>query len=147
MSINLVEGERYLLAVDPGETSGWAVFSPEGQPLGFGQVRGREALYDLLQEIGPVKVVVCEDYRLFGHKAIQQSGSKMETVRVIGAIDSWAHQFGVKPFMQPSSIKSIAVKWSGLKPIGSHDNSHHVDAYNHGYYYLQKNGIIKPVKR
>lgn len=141
---NLLPGPHYLAAFDPGESTGWATFNAEGGSTGLGTVTTREGLYELLAEVGPVAIVVIEDFRLFQHKALQQSGSKMEAVRVIGAIESWAYQNKSKIILQAANIKPIAVMWSGMKPKGKHANSHHVDAYNHGYYYLRKSGIIKP---
>lgn len=143
----IIPGERYLAAFDPGEGIGWAVFGPKGEPLGLGNVYGRDDLYQLLEDIGPVAVVVIEDWRLFGKLAKQQAGSKMEAARVIGAIESWCAKFNVDATLQPSSILPIAEKWSGMKMTGPHSSSHHISAFNHAWYYLQKNNIIKPVRQ
>ena len=138
---------NWLLAVDPGESSGWATFDAKGTITGTGICRSRDEVYEMLKSIVPVAKVVIEDFRLYSHKAVQQSVSQLETVRVIGAIESWAALNDVSVTLQPASIKSIAEKWSGLKATGSHKNSHHIDAINHGIYYLQKNDIIKPLRR
>ena len=137
----------WLLAFDPGESSGWATYSATGEFINAGICRSREEVYALLKEVGPVAKVVIEDYRLFSHKAVQQSGSQLETVRVIGAVESWAALNNISVTLQPASIKSIAEKWSGLKPKGAHKNTHHIDAMLHGHYYLQRTGIIKPIRR
>ena len=138
---------NWLLAIDPGESSGWATYSATGEFQDAGICRSREGVYDLLKEVGPVAKVVIEDYRLFSHKAVQQSGSRLETVRVIGAIESWAAINDSEVILQPASIKSIAQKWSGIVPKGSHKNTHHIDAMLHGHYYLQRTEVIKPVRR
>lgn len=143
----LSEEENFCAAFDPGETTGWSVFNRLGQQSDYGQAKGRDVLYIVLKQIGPVPYVVIEDYRLFQHKALQQSGSKLETVRVIGALESWANSHKSRVTLQPANIKSIAQMWSGVVPKGAHKNSHHVDAFNHGYYFLQKEGFIKPRRR
>ena len=139
--------ENFCAAFDPGETTGWSIFNCDGEQIDYGQCKGRNLLYATLSKIGVVPYVVIEDYRLYQSKAIQQSGSKLEAVRVIGAIESWAALNKSRVTLQPASIKAIAQLWSGVKPKGAHKNSHHVDAFNHGYYFLQKIGIIKPKRR
>jgi hypothetical protein len=142
-----VDLANWLAAFDPGETTGYALFNAAGVNLERSQVKGRLALYDLLEEIGPVEHVIIEDFRLFQHKALQQSGSRLETVRVIGAIESWAHNTKGRVTLQPPTIKPIAQLWSGKVPKGSHSLSHSVDAFNHGFYFLQKNGYTKPKRQ
>ena len=151
ISLSLLSVEElsanFCAAFDPGETTGWSVFNRLGQQSDYGQAKGRDELYKVLETIGPVPHVVIEDYTLYQHKAIQQSGSKLEAVRVIGAIESWATINKSRITRQPASIKAIAQMWSGVKPKGAHSKNHHVDAFNHGYYYLQKEGFIKPKRR
>lgn len=137
----------WLLAIDPGESTGWATYSATGEFINAGICRSREEVYTMLKEVGPVAKVVIEDYRLYSHKAVQQSGSRLETVRVIGAIESWAAINGSEVILQAASIKKIAEKWSGIKPKGDHKNLHHIDAMLHGHYYLQRTEVIKPVRR
>lgn len=138
----------YLLAVDPGEGTGYVVLSRTGIPLTTGITRSREELYAVLKDIPEeIELVVMEDYRLFQKKAIQQSGSKLETVRVIGAIDSWAALREIPVHLQPASILPIAKRWTGIVPKGAHKNGHHVSALLHGMYYLYKNNILQMKRR
>ena len=130
-------------AFDPGESTGFALFAATGEVFEMGVVRTREELYGLLERIGEVPNVIIEEYKLFKGKALQQSGSKMEAVRVIGVIESWAHQNSAKVKFQDPSIKKIAEMWSGVKPKGAHSKSHSIDAFNHGYYYLIKNKVLQ----
>lgn len=135
-----------LYSWDPGDTTGWARFnSITGQPLGEGQLtfdelliwlREREYLRHQLTEL------IVEDFALFQHRAIQQSGSKFVAVQVIGALKYWAHGY-CPVIMQPPTIKKAAQAWSKRKPVGKHAASHSVDAYNHGFYYLHQQGKIK----
>lgn len=135
------------LSIDPGEKIGWATFDSSGKPTGYGEVRGRDALIDLLQEdrFSDVQQLIIEDYRIFGHKAKAHAQSKVETTRVIGAVEAWAKMRGIKnkPVLQPANILPIAQMWSGI-PVPSHGAHGHDQwsAYNHGFYYLVKNNII-----
>lgn len=133
--------ESFLAAFDPGESTGWVVLDKEGNVLATGIARGREKLYEVLEKIGePPEVVVIEEFTLFQHKSKQQSGSKMETTRVIGVIEAWARKS--KVVFQRPNIKPIAEMWTGHKPSSNHKNSHHIDALNHGMYYLYNNKIL-----
>jgi hypothetical protein len=96
-----------------------------------------------LDELGAVPEVIVEDFTLYKSKALQQSGSKMETVRVIGSIESWARRNKSVLVKQPASHLTIAQLWSGVKMPSDHRKSHWVSAYNHGYYYLVKQGVRK----
>lgn len=139
--------EAFLVAFDPGEGTGIAVLSRTGGVLGTQITRTREELYEVLELLPNVRKVVMEDYTLFQHKAIQQSGSKLETVRVIGVIESWAHQRKAEVILQRPNILPIAKLWTGIKPKGAHRNNHHISALLHGLYYLQKEGYIVPTRR
>lgn len=140
--------DAYLLCIDPGHGTGWATISKEGATLATGITRSRDELYEVLKEIPhTVEVVVMEDYMLFGHKVKQQSGSKLETVRVIGAVDSWAALRGIPVVLQPASILPIAKRWTGIKYSGAHKDGHHASALLHGYYYMYDKGILKQTRR
>lgn len=133
-----------LLAFDPGETTGWALFKDDGVFLGFGQVKYGEELYTSLDGFTDINTVVIEKFTLYKHKAKQQSGSEMKTSQVIGIIKTYARNWGAEVVEQPASIKPIAEKFSGLQASkGSHKNSHHKDAFNHAIYYFISKGILK----
>jgi hypothetical protein len=72
-------------------TTGWAMFE-DGEIKDFGAVKADNYLtqerywhevWNLIDHKHPDKVV-CESYRLFHHKAQQQSGSSMDTPALIG---------------------------------------------------------------
>lgn len=130
------------VAFDPGLTTGYCVFS-DGNIVTYDQVKFLE-LVGILEELPKPDVVIYENFQLFKHKAKQQIGSKFETVQAIGMIKSWAKRNGAEVIEQKPEIKKIAQMWTGMKPTGSHNvNSHWVDAYNHGMYYLIGKGIAK----
>lgn len=133
------------LAIDPGEFSnnGYALFNKKGVCLDKDQIT-RDALMALLDEyVDELTAVIIEDFTLFKNKALQQSGSKLETVRVIGAVEDFCRRHEIECVKQASSILAIAQLWSGEKMPKNHSKSHWVAAYNHGYYYLAKKKVIK----
>ncbi len=136
--------EPYYLSIDPGKTSGWVTWDSNGNMLKQGQTKGPIEFESLLEELSDsVRVAVVEDFTLYRSHALQQSGSKMETSKLIGVIESWCRRNDVNLVMQPASILSIAQLWSGVKMPKNHAKSHWVSAYNHGYYYLIKKNIRK----
>ncbi len=131
------------VSFDPGESTGWVTWDENGTMVRQGTCRGRSDLEELLEELGSVPEIVAEDFTLRKDKALQQSGSKLETVRVLGVIESWAYRNKSKITKQPASILYTAQLWSGMKMPKNHAQSHWVSAYNHGFYYLVKQGVRK----
>lgn len=133
------------LAIDPGDTSGWAEFNELGDLAGYGQVREHE-FNDFLNEHvhSGLTAIIVEDYKLYAHKAKAQSWSRMSTSKKIGKIEILADLKGVKVILQPANNKSIGYMWGGIEPPSNHSISHQYDAYAHGVFWLQKNGIRKP---
>ena len=134
-----------LLAVDPGKVNGISIFRA-GKVVSIDQVH----LDDLPTFLSKFKddyghrdnvVVVYENFKLFKGRAIQQSGSSMEASQAIGQLKMVAAQNRWKIYDQPPSIKPIAQKWSGSKPPKNHSQSHQIDAYNHGVYWLIRNNM------
>lgn len=137
---------QVLIAFDPGKTTGWSIFL-DGKPESLGQT-GIEEMPGKLAEFadtykGKKVVVVYENFKLFRGRAIQQSGSDMEASQIVGQVKMIAAQNKWEIYDQPPNIKPIAQKWSGAVPPSNHAISHQVDAYNHGYYWLVKNGMVR----
>lgn len=132
-----------IIAFDPGDTTGVAIFSTQGELKQMTQL-DLQSLIDFLGGYeAPVALVIVEDFRLFKKKAMQQVGSQMPAPQVIGAIKTFASMKGVEVVIQPSNIKPLALKWSGIAMPGNHSQSHQWDAYLHGYYWLVSNGVIQ----
>lgn len=137
----------HYLSVDPGESTGYAAFDSKGELVDLGISRSPAEFVMLLHEMSePPKVIVLEQFTLYQSKALQQSGSNMVASRVIGAVEAYALVNKCEVVYQPASIKKIAEMWTGKKPPSNHKESHNIDAYNHGMYYLIKNKIRKPTK-
>lgn len=143
--VNITGG--HYLALDPGYSTGYATFGSKGELVDFGTLRSPEAFYKFLQVVEPPKVIICEEFKLFQGKAIQQSGSDMVASRMIGAMDFYAFLNECKVIYQPANIKKIAEMWSGKAAPGTHKDSHAIDAFNHGIYYLIRAKIRMPEKR
>lgn len=131
---------RYL-ALDPGNSTGWATFTEKGDLIEFGTVRKRTEVYELLEKFQP-EVLIVEDW--ITRQGINLGGTKLEVIRVIGAVECWAYFNNATVHLQPNTIKSIGYTWAGMRKPKNHDQSHETDAYVHGVYWLQKNGIRKP---
>lgn len=139
---SLVPAPEVLIAFDPGKVTGVAVFK-DGKVEELLQVpldkfpKFLERLRDDYQS-GHI-VYLFENFKLFSWKAKQQSGSSMEASQVIGMIKMSAAMIGADIEEQSPQVKSVAQKWSKIVPPKNHDNSHQVDAYNHGFYWLVSN--------
>jgi hypothetical protein len=140
-------GERppYYLALDPGLHTGWATWDESGLFITMGTVHTYDALHDLLADFPmTIKVVIVEDFKLFKHKARQQAGSRMPAPRAIGQIETFVRLWGASIVKQPSHIKSTAERLTGVSTKNlPHDQTHVLDAFNHGEYYLIGQGIKK----
>lgn len=133
------------LAFDPGKTTGWAMFEPDNGMLVDSGQASLDQLMDLCREWEDLSIegVIYEEFRVFRHKAQQQTGSTMEVAQAIGIIKSLARHKGLDVVVQQSNIKSIAEKWTGIKVPADHSISHRYDAILHGSYHLIGKGIAK----
>lgn len=134
------------LAFDPGKITGWAVFNDDGSVRSMGQATIDE-LIDLCVEWAaldePIRAVIYEDFVVFKHKAKFLAGSRMEASQAIGIIKGLARTTKTELVMQGSDIKPMAQRWTQIKPPADHAESHKIDAFNHGAYYLINKGIRK----
>ena len=81
---------------------------------------------------------------MYQKSALQQSGSRLETVQVIGMIKRSNYCIGLPDVVEVrADAKNTAAQWSGTRlPKGHLDNWK--AAYLIGYYWLHKKGIIPP---
>lgn len=136
--------EWFYLALDPGETTGWATFDEKGVIQEFGQFTQEEQNKWLDANITPnLKMVIVEEYR--NYRGGTFKGQKNQTSKNIGAIEMICELRGVPYTRQPANIKSIGYKFAGMKgPPSDHRISHQYDAVAHGTYWLRVNGILVP---
>jgi len=85
-----------LLSIDPGETSGLAVFEViDGRPVLIGTWEATRdpidvfvrAFFGILQTVKPT-IVVLEDYRIYASKAALHIGQHLKTAELIGSIEA-----------------------------------------------------------
>lgn len=137
-----------ILAVDPGKTNGWAVFTGDGKAQGIGQGDLRQ-LHNFCTHFERVygsrpSLVIIESYRVLptARSLKANVGSKLETVEAVGIVKGFALEWDATVLEQEPGIKKIASMWTGIKPPGDHSQSHQFDAMLHGFYYLIKNGVL-----
>jgi len=132
-----------VISVDPGETTGIAYWSDQGEFVER-EALDQEALFDKLEQLDNVTIVVCEDYRLRQGKQMVQTGSRFAAVQIIGALKAYARRVGAKFVLQPAQVLTVAALHSGVKRPSNHAKSHDIDAYNHGYYFFETKGLLQP---
>ena len=132
-----------VISVDPGETSGISYWSDKGEFVEK-EMLTQEELFDKIEKLENVTVIVCEDYRLRQGKQMVQTGSRFVAVQIIGALKAYAQSVGANFVLQPANVLTVASLHSGIKRPSNHSRSHDVDAYNHGYYYFETKGLLAP---
>lgn len=137
-------------------TTGWSLFVDK-ELSEFGELRASDhsnKLYYfeshewLIKEHKP-DIIVIESYKLFGHKAKQQSGSSLETPQLIGFIEMVAFKNKIDLFFQDPSNK-IRVADDILTRMGVFEkkgnkyycqgkitNLHMRDSIRHGIFYIR----------
>ena len=132
-----------ILSVDPGDTTGIAYWKNDGTFISR-EALPFEELLEKLQGFSNIKVIVCEDYRLRGGRQVAQTGSRFVAVQVIGALKLLAKENKARFVLQQPSVLTVAALHSGVKRPSNHSKSHDIDAYNHGYYYFETQGLLEP---
>lgn len=136
-----------LLAVDPGDTAGWATFE-DGYHIDDGQITGANDFAQFCAKLMSSKIdtIVIEDYKLMPHKAQQQAGSRFQAVQQIGMLKLLAKVVGAELVLQGPDKYPIGLLLAGKTMPKDHKKSHHVVAYAHGWYYLVQQGLVSPVE-
>lgn len=137
------------IGIDPGGTTGIALVSFKPELTAHPQlIETIELPYleviDFLQfkqYTLPLDGIICEEYKLFKHKAVQQSGSKMEAAKVCGMLEYISFTKGISLSYQSPQIKTLGE--SIAKAIEStttktnwHGKYHARDAWWHVLAYL-----------
>lgn len=134
-----------VLGVDPGKTTGIAVFEGNGT-FKFANQLSIQEMENLAASFNePIAVIVVEDYLTFRQRAVQQTGSRQHASQVIGMMKVLAKRTGARFVLQPAARKEEGAKLSGKKPPSNHAFSHQVDAYNHAFFWLYQAGLVKSV--
>lgn len=103
--------EFVIIGIDPGETTGFAVYKPWEQDdvsfrLHLQQLETKNVVqgYQALEAAWPTTrlkvVVVCEDYKVYGWKANDHKWASLHTPQFIGGIRIFCHLRGIPIFFQ-----------------------------------------------
>lgn len=143
---NWIVPER-LLALDPGETTGWCLFK-QGQLFHWGQqdckkpgyktaIPDGNAILKLFADTQPT-VVVCEDYRIYAQKSETHIGKTLFTPKLIGMIDLHCEMQNLPVTYQMASAAKGFCKDDKLKRWGFYEEGlkHSRDAIRHACYFL-----------
>lgn len=129
------------LFVDPGLNTGWATFSGIGVPTGRGIVRHVDKFAEWIDEQEPADVIGYEDFHLFGHKAIAQTGSKMDASQVIGVLKKTKNDWKAELIPYRPGTYRTGMQYAGQKIPKSHI-ADDLSAYYLGIFHLITHGII-----
>lgn len=133
-----------ILVVDPGDTTGIALFTEEGELVEKGQHKFDCLLEEMSVKYRKASTIIVEDYRLRKGKQAAQTGSRFQAVQVIGALKYHAYLWGIEFLLVDVQAKTLGAMYSGVKQPSNHKLSHEIDAYNIGIYWLVKENIIAP---
>lgn len=119
-----------LLALDPGETTGVAVWHAEESNIYLFQMgtriieEGYKLVEELIDRVSPIHLRA-EDYRVYGHMTEQHSFAHLHTAQFIGSIRTVASQKGIplsvclamhaKTFWTDEKLKMCHLYNPGLK--------------------------------
>lgn len=129
-----------LLCLDPGETTGWAVFE-HGKLTASGQARTIESwdvIHQLFVDVKPT-MVLYENYRVYAHKLERHSNSEVYTLRLVGVIEFICEiLFDIVHHNQMAQQAKGFTTDEKLKAWGFWKSGHrHArDAIRHGCYFL-----------
>lgn len=148
-----------ILALDPGETTGWAHLGPEGfpkhlspHPQYLGQVRGQHALRRFLRGLQtPPSVLIYEGFRILGDYK-KHFGQEHETIQNIGIIKTYYFDlvdmgFQCELIKQLPDVKRMGYGWGQLPKQSNHSLSHQWDAMAHATYYAIHTAKIRKITR
>jgi len=135
----------HLLSLDPGNTTGWAVFNAERHEL-LQAGADKLTLYQLYKMIASTipDEIVYESFRLYASKSDTMINNDFYPSQLIGVIKLYAEQFQV-PIITQSAAKGKAI-WKDDKLIKfgySHNIIHARDAIRHGLTYLETHRTLE----
>lgn len=134
----------YYLVLDPGETTGVAVFNDKGIIVDVFQLDRIVDVGTYLDEMLTLSGSKCirvlyESFKVFPW--VKQGGSEVPAAQVIGIIKYLCHKRGIPTEEIDPKYKRIGYAWSGKKPPSNHAISHGPDAEALGEYWLRKNKV------
>lgn len=134
-----------LLCLDPGQTTGWAIFTDGildkvGQLITDPVERGALAIQELIANHQP-DLVLYEEYKVYSWKAVQHSWSALHTPNLIGAIRTLCVLNEIPTYNQMAQQPKRFCTDQKLRDWKYYHTAqrHARDAIRHGCYYLMFN--------
>lgn len=132
----------HVLCLDPGETTGWALFedgwleSVGQEPTGTEPALTADFVRRMHEEVD-LRHIVYEEYRIRGNKAKQHVGSEVVTIQHIGVIRATADQLGIPATKQAAGLAKGFADDRKLRMWGLYNTGqrHANDAVRHGVYW------------
>lgn len=129
-----------MLAVDPGKSTGFALFSSEDnfhwKKDRIGVRTDRFLFYETLDLFAP-DVLVCEKFVLYPWKSMAQGWSNMETSKIEGACEAYAHRRDIQFILQSTDNRDIGYMHGQVPHLPKSNPSNHAhDAWAHGCYWV-----------
>lgn len=143
---------KRILALDPGETTGWSVFTGEfpdapmpyqWQMTACGQAKSWP-LKDALENLGELVSKYCPDfivyerYAVYAWKSQDHSWSEVPTVQIIGLIKTLALQHDIPVTEQTAQVAKHFCTDKFLRDCNLYERGqkHARDSIRHGLYYI-----------
>ena len=139
--------EGTIIALDPGETTGYAIFV-HGLLKEAGQLKTKtipvsvpllQKFFDRIATVYPTtKIIVYENYKVYGWKTEDHSWSNLHTSQLLGTIQTLSSIRNVPNFTQMAQVAKAFCTDQKLKEWGYYrkGEKHARDAIRHGCYYL-----------
>lgn len=133
-----------VLAVDPGGTTGWALWDGESAYVQWGQIPGGiDGVASLAEYMGYADVVVIEKYTIGGRTV--KFSRQTDALEITGALKYRARERSIEVVMQqPAEAKRLftdeRLRAHGWWAVGE---EHARDALRHLGFYLARKRIIK----
>lgn len=132
----------HILCLDPGETTGWALFFT-GNLLACGQEatgRNPALMAEFIKEMDcqyGIPLIVYEEYRVRGNKFKEHVGSEVVTIQHIGAIKVAAEMLDIPLVKQSAGMAKGFATDNKLRRWGLYQTNqrHANDAIRHGVYW------------
>jgi predicted RNase H-like nuclease (RuvC/YqgF family) len=128
-----------ILSIDPGETSGLALFLRGELHSSFHlKINDLEEIKQLLTGGSGFDYIIIESFRIYAHKAKSLTNDPMITPKIIGKLEEWFK--GYKIVYQSASQAKGFFTNDRLKEMGLYvSNRHERDAIRHALYGLYFN--------
>lgn len=131
-----------VISIDPGDSTGVALWSDEGIFLEKFKMPLEEFLEWAAKIDFVVSKVIVEDYVQNPNRRLNAKGSKMKASQGLGAAKLLAVQHGAELVVQKNTNLNMAAMHTGTPIVKHFDDD--TSAYLHGYWYFESVGLRRP---